>query len=305
MKTTKKATLLILAGGLGSRYKGKKQIDPMGPSGECLMEYSIYDAKEAGFSQIVLIINNYFNDETKAYFQQIADKAGIQLDFVYQELDTFLPTHHQDKLEGREKPWGTGHAVLAAKEVIENPFVLINADDYYNKQAYQKAYDLIASGDINEHQYGMVSYPLEATLSDNGTVSRGVCNIDEGQLKAVSEHTKIQKVGDIITCIDPNGDEKVLAKDTLVSMNFWVLHPSVFQVVEEDFNEFLGQLKTPKDEFYIPFVIDDMIHDHGLKVIAEQSTQQWFGVTYPEDKEIVTQSIEGMVKQNLYPNPLW
>ena len=305
MTTTKNATLLVLAGGLGSRYKGKKQIDPMGPSGECLMEYSIYDAKNAGFDQLVLIINDYFNPETKDHFQKIADQAGIKLDFVVQRLNTELPKHHEDKLENRVKPWGTGHAILAAKHVIDNPFVVINADDYYNRHAFEKAYQLISSGNINDKQYGMVAYPLKQTLSENGSVSRGICTVENGILKTVEEHTNITPEEGKIIFTDDEGGKHELAADTLVSMNFWVLDTSVFQVLEQKFDEFLSNLKTEKAELYIPFVIDDMIHEDGLKVIVERSEDKWFGVTYPEDKDLVTQSILGMVNSGFYPASLW
>lgn len=305
MKTTKNATLLVLAGGLGSRYKGKKQIDPMGPSGECLMEYSIYDAARAGFTQLVLIINDYFNQETKDHFQQIADNAGIQLDFVVQRLNTKLPIHHEDKLENRVKPWGTGHAILAAKDVIKNPFVVINADDYYNRHAFEKAYELIASDKINEHQYGMVSYPLSATLSENGSVSRGVCTINNSQLVTVVEHTNINKEGDKIICTLDDNSKKELAPETLVSMNFWVLDPSIFNVLERKFDQFLSNLKSEKAEFFIPFVIDEMVHEEGLKVVVETSKDKWFGVTYPEDKQLAINSIQELVSNGVYPSALW
>ncbi|CAI9673036.1 hypothetical protein EAVNVB490_00397 [Elizabethkingia anophelis] len=306
MTTTKtNATLLVLAGGLGSRYKGKKQVDPMGPSGECLMEYSIYDAKNAGFDQLVLIINDYFNQETKDHFQAIADKAGIKLDFVIQALDTLLPEKHKNRLENRVKPWGTGHAILTAKDVIKNPFVVINADDYYTRKAFEKAYQLINSGQINEHQYGMVAYPLSATLSDNGSVSRGVCTTENGLLKKVVEHTNISEENGKIIHTDDAGNKTELAPDTQVSMNFWILDTSVFQVLEAEFDQFLTNLSSEKAELFIPFVIDDMIHNEGLKVVVESSQDKWFGVTYPEDKDFVIKSVQEMVDNGYYPASLW
>lgn len=305
MTNTNNATLLILAGGLGSRYKGKKQIDPMGPSGECLMEYSIYDAKNAGFTQVVLAINDYFNEETKNHFQEIADSIGIQLDFAVQRLSTFLPEKHEDKLENREKPWGTAHAVLAAKEFIKNPFVVINADDYYNKHAFEKAYELISQGKINSEHYGMVAYHLPATLSDNGTVSRGVCTVENNLLKTVVEHHKIQRLEEDITCEDGEGTPKTLPEDTWVSMNFWILDSSIFKEIQEKFDIFLSHLKTPKDEFYIPFVVDEMIHDGKIDVVVEKSKDRWFGVTYPQDKETVANNLRSGVEKGIYPNPLW
>lgn len=299
------ATLLILAGGLGSRYKGKKQIDPMGPAGECLMEYSIYDAARAGFTQLVLIINDYFNDTTKEYFIKIAKTAGLQLDFVVQKLDSFVPEEHRTKLDNRLKPWGTAHATYVARDVIKNPFVVINADDYYNKHAFKKAFDLIRQGKIAEGQYGMVAYPLSGTMSDNGTVSRGVCTIKDGFLKTVVEHTKIQKEDDKIVGLNGQDVPTQLASDTLVSMNFWVLDPSIFRVLQRKFDLFLSDLKTETTEWYIPFVIDEMIHEDDLDVVVEVSKDRWFGVTYPADKPGVVQSLQNMVEKGLYPTPLW
>jgi len=305
MMSTKNATLLILAGGLGSRYKGKKQIDPMGPSGECLMEYSIYDAKNAGFTQIVVIINDYFNEETKVHFQNIADSVGLQLDFAVQNSETYLPEHHRDKLKDRVKPWGTAHAILCAKEYIKNPFVVINADDYYNRHAFNKAFELISSGKINDKKFGMVAYHLPSTLSDNGTVSRGVCTIKNGHLMTVEEHQKIQRKAGKIVFEDENGNEKELPENTWVSMNFWILDSSIFNVLQDKFEVFLSQIKTLKDEFFIPFVIDEMIKSNSINVVVENSKDQWFGVTYPEDKQTVIDNLNNMVNEGKYPKSLW
>jgi len=301
----KNATLLVLAGGMGSRYKGKKQIDPMGPSGECLMEYSIYDAKRAGFGHLVIIINDYFNEITKNYFQKIADKVGIKLDFVIQTLETQFPENQRSKLEYRKKPWGTGHAVLVAKNVIKNPFVVINADDFYSKRAFEKAFDLINSGEINEKQYGMVAYLLSETLSENGGVARGVCSIENSLLKNVKEHTNISEENGKILYTDDNGEKIEFSRDTPVSMNFWILDSSVFRFLEKYFEIFLNNVSSEKEEFFIPMLIDHMIEDEGLRVIAESSEDKWFGITYPEDKENVIKSINKLVNTGYYPSSLW
>jgi len=301
----KKASLLVLAGGLGSRYKGKKQIDPMGPSGECLMEYSIYDAKSAGFDHLVLIINDYFNEITKNHFQEIADKIGIKLDFVTQTLETLFPESYISKLEHRKKPWGTGHAVLIAKDVIKNPFVVINADDFYSKKAFEKAFTLIDSGKINDKQYGMVTYLLSETLSENGSVARGVCSIEDSILKNVEEHTNISEENGKIIYTDDEGKKKEFSRDTHVSMNFWILDSSVFQFLGKYFEKFLKNLNSEKEEFFIPLFIDQMIKDNGLRVIAESSEDKWFGITYPEDKESVIKSIKKLVDADYYPSSLW
>jgi len=301
----KNATLLVLAGGLGSRYKGKKQIDPMGPSEECLMEYSIYDAKSAGFNHLVLIINDYFNEITKKHFQDIADKVGIKLDFVVQTLETLLPERHRDKLENRKKPWGTGHAVLVAKNVINNPFVVINADDFYSKKAFEKAFSLISSNQINENHYGMVAYLLSETLSENGSVARGVCSVENSLLKNIEEHTNISEENGKIIYTNDEGKKKEFSRNTPVSMNFWILDSTVFKYLEEYFDKFLDNLNSEKSEFFIPILIDQMIKDRGLKVIAESSEDKWFGITYPEDKENVVKSIQQLVNEGYYPSSLW
>lgn len=300
-----KATLLVLAGGLGSRYKGAKQVDSMGPSGEYLMEYAIYDAVKAGFTQLVLTGNAYFTEDIKEHFRKVADAAGMQLDFVEQRLTTFLPAHHQDKLEGREKPWGTAHATLCVKDVIHNPFVVINADDFYSRHSIDKAMELIRSGKINERQYGTLLFPLNRTLSQNGTVARGICTVENGFLKSVVEHTKIAREGDQIIWNNPDGPKAILAKDTLVSMNFWVLDPSIFKVIEKRFDTFLANLSEPKEELYLPFIIDEMIQSKTLKVIAEITDAQWFGVTYPEDKALVVNDLQELVNKGVYPKSLW
>jgi len=301
----KKASLLVLAGGLGSRYKGKKQIDPMGPSGECLMEYSIYDAKRAGFDHLVLIINDYFNEITKNHFQEIAYKIGIKLDFITQTLETLFPENYRSKLEHRKKPWGTGHAVLIAKDVIKNPFVVINADDFYSKKAFEKAFALIDSGKINDKQYGMVTYLLSETLSENGSVARGVCSIEDSMLKNVKEHTNISQENGKIIYTDDEGKKIEFSRNTHVSMNFWVLDSSIFQFLGNYFEKFLKNLNSEKEEFFIPLFIDQMIKDNGLRVIAESSEDKWFGITYPEDKESVIRSIKKLVDADYYPSSLW
>lgn len=306
MKITKiNASLLILAGGLGSRYQGKKQLDSMGPSGECLMEYSIYDAKRAGFSQVVLIINDYFDNQIKEHFNQIAKNAEIALDFVVQIPALFLPEKHQNKLLHRTKPWGTAHAILAAKHVISNPFVVINADDCYNRMAFQKAYELIALNKITPNQYAMVAYPLFATLSTNGSVSRGVCTIENQLLNQVVEHTNIIEKNGKIVGIGSLKQEVELEATSLVSMNFWIFSPSIFKVLETKFEAFLSSIESDKTEFYIPSVVNEQIQKNVLKVFVETSNEKWFGVTYPEDKNLVVRHIQELVDNGIYPEALW
>lgn len=301
----RKATLLVLAGGLGSRYKGSKQVDSMGPSGEYLMEYAIYDAVKAGFSQLVLTGNAHTSEEIKNRFKKIAIATGIELNFVEQQLTTFLPNHHKEKLDGREKPWGTAHATLAAQEVIKNPFVVINSDDFYSRYSIDKAMELIQSERINEQQFGTLLYPLYRTLSENGAVARGLCTVEKGYLKSVVERTQIVKEnGQIFWYQSDNSKEKLL-ENTLVSMNFWVLHPSIFKVIENRFEEFLVNLSGPREELYLPLVINEMISGKNIKVLAETTDAEWFGVTYPEDKKITVENIKKLVENGVYPKSLW
>jgi len=295
-----KPSLLILAAGIGSRYGGLKQVDGMGPHGEAIMEYSVYDALRAGFGKIVIVIRKDIED---AFREKVGHRIEAHADVAYafQEMDTALDWLPQKP--HREKPWGTGHAVLAAKEHLHAPFATINADDFYGADAFYKLAAFLQTN-CQPDQYGMVAYRLANTLSENGAVSRGVCNVDhEGYLTGVTERTKIERFPKGIAFVDDAGEQHPLADPTPVSMNLWGLHHSVLDEIEAQFRAFVHEnLDKPRAEFYIPSVVNTMI-EHGkinLKVLYSDST--WFGVTYPEDKGTVQAALAGMGE---YANGLW
>ena len=298
-----KPTLLILAAGMGSRYGGLKQIEPVGPNGETILEYSVYDAIRAGFGKVVFVIRESFAIDFKARFEsKLAGKINIE--YVYQEIDKLpqgfvLP-------EGREKPWGTGHAVLMARSVIHEPFAAINADDFYGAEAYKVVADFLSQS-VQEEKYSMVGYRLNKTLSDFGGVSRGICQTDKNNfLTEITETHKIRQVGDTIVCESENKETVQLTGDETVSMNFWGFHPSVFANIENQFIDFLKtNIQIPKSEFYIPFVVFEMIKTGKAKVEVLKADSPWFGVTYQEDKPFVIEQIQKLTDQGIYPEKLW
>lgn len=278
-----KPTLLVLAAGMGSRYGGLKQLDPMGPKGETLLDYSIRDAIAAGFAKVVFVIRHDFAD---AFKQSIgARHAGaIEVAYAFQQLDD-LPAGFTLPAD-RVKPWGTAHAIRAARNVIAEPFVAINADDYYGADAYPRIVKFIAEGHIaSAANIAMVGYPIRNTLSPNGTVNRGVCAIEHGLLKTVEEHVNIAERDGVITGVNLRGETVPIADDALVSMNFWAFAPSFFGLLETHFTEFLqARINEPKAECYIPTVVDALINSGAAQCAVLPTTGQWFGVTYPEDK---------------------
>lgn len=299
-------SLVILAGGLGSRYKGQKQLDSIGPSEESLMEYSLYDAISVGFTKVVLIINRFFEEDTKNYFLKIAKKNNITIHFIYQEIAKEVPVAFGYLLEKRTKPWGTAHAILMAKEVIQESFVVINADDFYGKLAYKKMYKAISESKINAVTFKMIAYPVSQTLSENGFVSRGICQLDKDNfLQKVTEQTHIILKENKITYQEDNID-KILEPNTLVSMNFWAFHPILFDYLENQFHFFLkNNNQNNSQEFYIPEVMDTLIRKKKIKVKVMLSDEKWFGITYPEDKKTVESSIRQLVVEGKYPHSLW
>jgi NDP-sugar pyrophosphorylase family protein len=296
-------TLLILAAGMASRYGSMKQIQGFGPSGETIMDYSIYDAIRAGFKKVVFIIRKDFADNFKEIFEPKL-KGKIATDYVYQDLHAFTGSF-QVPAE-RTKPWGTAHAILCAKDAVKEPFAVINADDFYGRDAFEKAYKFLTT-DVNERTWSIIGYELAKTLSDNGTVSRGVCEVDaSNNLVSIAERTKIYQDGDKkITYED--GDKKFeVPFDSKVSMNFWCFAPSVFPYTEGIFAEFLAEEGTsPKAEFFIPIIGDKFIRDGkgAIKVIPTDS--QWFGVTYKEDAPDVQASLNALIAKGEYPSKLW
>ena len=295
-------TLLILAAGMASRYGSMKQTEGFGPSGETIMDYSIYDAIRAGFGKVVFIIRKDFAEGFKTSFEpKLAGK--IKTEYVYQEMYSFLGGLQIP--EGRTKPWGTGHAVLCAKEIINEPFAVINADDYYGVDAFVKAADFL-NNQCTEKQYALVGYELLKTLSDHGSVSRGVCQIDENQnLISIKERTKIYKENDTITYEDEAGKHTVPSGSS-VSMNFWCFHPAMFSTTEQLFLNFVqGNSENIKAEFFIPIIAEDFIENRGGQISVIPTSSKWFGVTYKEDAPIVKACVDKLVADGVYPPSLW
>ena len=295
-------TLLILAAGMASRYGSMKQIQSFGPGGETIMDYSIYDAIRAGFKKVVFIIRKEFAKDFQEIFEPKL-KGKVSLDYVYQDLQAF--TDGFSIPAERSKPWGTAHAVLCARDAVNEPFAVINADDFYGRDAFEKAYKFLTT-DCNEKVYSIIGYELLKTLSENGTVNRGVCQVDKsGNLTSIAERLNIARKGDKIVC-DDNQEPKELPLDSQVSMNFWCFHPSIFSYSEKLFREFLQKnIQNPKAEFFIPIVADQFIND-GVGVIKVIPTSaQWFGVTYKEDAPEVKESLSQLVDAGEYPPSLW
>ena len=296
-----KPTLLILAAGMASRYGSMKQIQGFGPGGETIMDYSIYDAIRAGFGKVVFIIRKEFADDFEEIFEPKL-KDRIAIDYVYQDINAF--TEGFVIPEERKKPWGTAHAVLCAQDAIQEPFAVINADDFYGKDAFEKAYDFLTT-QCTEKIYSIIGYDLLKTLSDHGTVNRGVCQVDEdGNLTSIAERLNIGIVDGKIIC-DDDQQPKELKRNTNVSMNFWCFHPSIFPYTLKLFKQFLAEdIDKPKSEFFIPIVADQFIKEGGaVKIISTSS--QWFGVTYKEDAPSVEKSLNALVSDGEYPDRLW
>lgn len=295
-------TLLILAAGMASRYGSMKQIQGFGPSGETIMDYSIYDAIRAGFGKVVFIIRQDFADQFKAIFEPKL-KGRIATDYVYQELNSL--TEGFDIPSSRVKPWGTGHAILCAKDAVKEPFAVINADDFYGRDAFEKAAAFLKTA-CNPEQHALIGYELLKTLSANGTVSRGVCEVDaEQNLTSITERTKIYAEDSKIIYEDAEGKHDV-ALDSNVSMNFWCFDDSIFYLARQLFKKFLIEKgEEEKSEFFIPLVADTFIKEElgVIKVIPTSS--QWFGVTYKEDAPGVQQSVNDLIASGEYPPSLW
>jgi len=289
-------TLLVLAAGMGSRYGGLKQLDQVGPGGETIIDYSVYDAIEAGFSKIVFIIRKDIEKEMKELlFDKYSKK--VKIDYVFQELDN-IPEGIELPQE-RVKPWGTGHAVLMAKDVITEPFVVINADDFYGKSAFQVVADYMKSQQENlKGKNCMAGYRLKNTLSEFGTVSRGVCKVnDQQELVEINERTKIGwKDGKIVA--DDNGKELELDGNSFVSMNFWGFTPDVFSELESEFKKFIVEnYENIKSEYYIPSIVSHQMEHNLATVKVLEATDKWFGVTYKEDKPMVVQKIKELTQE--------
>lgn len=298
-----KPTLLILAAGMGSRYGGLKQIDKLGPAGETITDYSIFDAIRAGFGKVVAVIRKDIEDQFRDFFDKFSDK--IEVEYVFQELDK-LPEGYSVPAD-RQKPWGTGHAIMMAEGVIKDPFAVINADDFYGAEAYQIIAKHLSSVSSDSNEYCMVGYPLVNTLSDFGSVSRGVCGLDEeGFLQTIVERTKIEKTDNGIEFTDENSNKISLTGNEIVSMNFLGFTPTLFDFLNREFKKFLdGKINVPKSEFYIPSVVDTVLKSGEATMKVYKTNSKWFGITYREDREKVVKNLDKLIEDGIYPKNLW
>ena len=298
-----KTTLVVMAAGMGSRYGGLKQIDPVGPNGEIILDYSVYDAAEAGFDKVIFVIKHEIEED----FKKITDgryDGKIEVDYAFQDMND-LPEGFTVP-EGRVKPWGTGQAILSCKGIVNEPFVVINADDYYGKEAFKLIHDYLVEDHNTEKQYNfcMAGFILGNTLSDNGGVTRGICVVDEkGNLIGVKETGGIVKTDKGAACDDGNGNQVPCDINSHVSMNMWGFTPDVLEELETGFKDFLGNLKEGdvKSEYLLPIIVDNLIKEKKANVTVLETKDKWFGVTYKEDKPVVVESIRELIAQGLYP----
>lgn len=298
-------TLLILAAGMGSRYGGMKQVDPFGPAGETITDYSIYDAMHAGFNRIVFVISPKMEEEFRTEYTQ-KFPPDLKVEYVIQSIDN-VPEGFTVPAD-RKKPWGTAHAVLMAREVIHEPFAVINADDFYGRSSYKIMHDfLVRTTEEVPGQYCMVGFELQKTVSEHGSVARGVCKVDDhGFLKGMVERTKIYKKADRIIYEDEEGSMHPLDPMDTVSMNLFGFTPDFFDHIEENFRTFIQEnIDNPKAELYIPVVVDNLINEGLARMSVLQTDESWFGVTYQEDKPKVLSAIRALVDKGSYPVPLW
>ena len=304
----KKPVLVIMAAGMGSRYGGLKQIDPIDKEGHIIMDFSIFDAKRAGFEKVVFIIKK----ENEADFKEAVGKrmeSVMEVEYVFQDLHN-IPEGFEVP-EGRVKPWGTAHAVLSAIDVVDGPFAVINADDYYGRDAFQKIYDFLSTTeDDDKYRYTMVGYQLKNTVTENGHVARGVCTLDENDyLVKVEERTRIEKKGDGIAFTEDDGATwQELPIDSVVSMNMWGFSASFLKEIKAGFADFLeeGLAKNPmKCEYYLPSVVTKLLVEDRATVTVLETTDKWYGVTYKEDKPLVMEAIQEMKDNGIYPQQVW
>lgn len=302
-----KPTLLLLAAGMGSRYGGLKQLDGLGPNGETIMDYSIYDAVKAGFGKIVFVIRKDFEQDFR---EKILSKyeGHVPAELVFQSLDS-LPEGFSVP-EGREKPWGTNHAVLMAKDVINEPFLVINCDDFYNRDAFMVIGKFLSNlPEGSKNKYAMVGFRVGNTLSENGTVARGICSKDaDGNLTTVVERTEIKRVDGPVCYKDEEGNWIAVEDNTPVSMNMWGFTPDYFDYSEAYFMEFLSDPKNMenlKAEFFIPLMVNKLINEKTATVEVLDTTSKWFGVTYAADRDDVVARIQKLIDEGVYPNKLF
>lgn len=302
-----RAALVIMAAGIGSRFGGGiKQLAPVGPNGEIIMDYSIYDALEAGFDKVVFVIRKDLEKDFKEVIGNRIEKQ-TEVAYVYQEVDD-IPADYKDKFAGRTKPWGTGQAILCCKDVIDSPFLVINADDYYGKSAFKEAYSYLTSvHDTGKIQICMVSFILKNTLSDNGGVTRGLCQVDsDGMLTGIKETHNIEKEGMGAVIRSDSGTQELDA-DSPVSMNMWGLTPEFIDILKTGFDEFLKEIAEDdlKAEYLLPTIIGELLEEGRLDVKVLKSHDQWFGVTYKEDRETVMNAVRKLIEDGVYPSVLY
>ncbi len=301
-------TLVIMAAGIGSRFGGGiKQLAEVGPNGEIIVDYSIHDALEAGFNKVVFVIRKDLEKDFKEIIGNRVEKI-IKTEYVYQEL-TDIPEQFKDKLEAREKPWGTGQAVLCCKDVVHEPFLVINADDYYGKEAYREAYAYLTEENVNRDEMDMcmVGFVLGNTLSDNGTVTRGICTVSaDHELQAIEETYEIERRGEYAVAVR-DGKEIKLDLMCPVSMNMWGLYPDFFEVLCKGFTKFLEDLKPEdiKREYLLPGIVGKMLEKNEVRITVLESRDKWFGVTYKEDRDSVVEAIKGLIEAGEYPDRLY
>ena len=293
-----------MAAGLGTRYGGLKQIEDVGPHGQTLIDYSVYDAIRVGFDRIVFVIRHYFED---AFREKVSSKFDrfVETAYAYQETDACLGSF--TPVEGRQKPWGTGHAILVSRDVIHEPFAVMNADDYYGINALKTILEFIASDKTSCNDHAMVGYILRNTLSEYGAVSRGVCACDgETFLKTIVERKEVRKTAEGAHFVDVNGMAHTLSGDEIVSMNLWGFQPSIFDHLQNQFEQFLkDEGSSTNSELLIPSVVDDLIKRGNATVRVLRTEDSWFGVTYRQDKSVAAQCIRNLTNEGRYPEKLW
>jgi UTP-glucose-1-phosphate uridylyltransferase len=299
-----KPTLVILAAGMGSRYGSLKQVDPVGPNGETILEYSVFDAIRAGFGKVVFVIRRDIEKDFKEVFINKLSKH-IEIEYVFQELD-MVPAGISVPAD-RVKPWGTGHAVLVAASKVNEPFAVINADDYYGSDAFVKLANYLKTLKNDQTSFSMVGFDLDNTLSEHGLVSRGVCNVDStSTLITVTERTQIGRDEKGVAYKDENGASVYISDKSIVSMNFWGFTPTFFKQLESHFQTFIkNNISNLKAELYLPFVVDELIQQKQADVKVLRSADKWFGVTYKEDKPLVVAKVKELAEKGVYPSPLW
>lgn len=296
-------TLVVLAAGIGSRYGGLKQLDTFTPQGDTILDFSIYDAIQAGFGKVVFIIRKSIEEDFKAFFNHKLE-GKIEVEYVFQEIDN-IPEKFKDN--NRQKPWGTGHALLMAKDVVKENFAVINADDFYGKEAFEVMANSLKTIDENSTKFNMMGYVLKNTVSDYGFVSRGECQVDEkGNLTGITERTHIEKIDGGLKFKDENEQLIPISEETIVSMNFFGFTPKYFEVSASLFESFLEEhYKEPKAEFFIPLAVNHVIVNNIATMEVLKSNARWFGVTYKQDKEYVTSEIQKLKNSEVYPIDLW